>query len=313
MSCYLIHLSLGNTLLCRSIKVDTIEEYLNSAIKYYTSQGRPNPTWDGSGRRASIVSDILVEARRWESIASRREPLTWTMVTFQQRLAASLPSTSLDAAMADWMVLGMYTGFRLSEWAQPSDHAAKAKKKGLPPYQLGRHQDSLAITASDVAFGSNERGLYVSITWRYQKNGQNGEKLLFSAYPAHPNRCPYSAIQRILARAQAFGIPTHAPLAWAFIADQPRLITDTHITGVLRNAASKVYLINDVNDLAKWTSHSIRVGACVALHESGCDTTFNQNRLRWRSDSFKMYLRHTPILALQHAQFLNPENTPENT
>lgn len=310
MGCYLIHLSLGNTLLCKSIKTDTIEEYLNEAIKYYTSTGRPNPTWDGSARRSSVVNDILVEARRWESIADRREPITWTMVTFQQQLASKHPSTTIDAALADWMVLGMYTGFRLSEWAQPSDYAAKAKKKGLPPYQLGRHKDSLAITASDIGFGTNERGSFVSITWRYQKNGFNGEKIIFAACPAYPSRCPVAATKRIIARAQTLNIPNHVPLAWAMQHGSPHLVTDTDITRILRHAAAQVYNITCDDDVTKWTSHSIRVGACVALHESGCDTTFIQNRLRWRSDSFKMYLRHTPMLAFQHARFINPDNTP---
>ena len=48
----------------------------------------------------------------------RREPLTIDMIHFQSRQC--LPSThhSLDQALYDWEVCGIYAGFHLSEWAQ---------------------------------------------------------------------------------------------------------------------------------------------------------------------------------------------------
>lgn len=309
LACYVMHLCMGNNLVCRSIKADTIEAYLQAATSYFTSQGRPSPAWDGGSGRASIINDILVEARRWETIANRREPLTWKMVSYQQRVASSFPPNSLDAALADWFIVGMFAGFRLSEWAQPRSYLSKTKAANAPVYQLGRHQDSLAITAADIEFGQNDFGNFFSITWRYQKNGQNGEKLLFQACPAYPDRCPHLAIKRILQRASVLNIPNDVPLAWYADSTSIHLITDEDIARVLQAAALHAHGVTDPEELSRWTSHSIRVGACVALHESGASTTHIQNSLRWRSDTFKMYLRHTSLLAFQHTNLLASTGT----
>eukprot|EP00957_Ditylum_brightwellii_P060849 4619704-Ditylum_brightwellii.AAC.1 len=50
------------------------------------------------------------------------------------------------------------------------------------------------------------------------------------------------------------------------------------------------------------SSHSIRVGACVLLHSSGKDDDFIKLRLRWKSDTFRLYLRITTVTAGQHFQ-----------
>jgi len=51
----------------------------------------------------------------------------------------------------------------------------------------------------------------------------------------------------------------------------PTLITDAHITFILRRAAGQVYKIDNPTELALWASHSIRIGACVALYEAGAN------------------------------------------
>jgi hypothetical protein len=81
-------------------------------------------------------------------------------------------------------------------------------------------------------------------------------------------------------------------------------ITDKHISTWLQQAAKITHGIADPNDLARWTSHSVRVGACVALHEAGADPMTIKNRLRWRSDTFMDYLRHTGRMAANHAALL---------
>ena len=47
--------------------------------------------------------------------------------------------------------------------------------------------------------------------------------------------------------------------------------------------------------------HSIRIGACVVLHEHGHSAVFIKNRLRWKSDTFMDHLRDTVSLARKHA------------
>ena len=57
-------------------------------------------------------------------------------------------------------------------------------------------------------------------------------------------------------------------------------IDDVHITNILREAASKVHNITCKKELAKFTSHSIRVGACVFLHAQNISAEDIKFRLR---------------------------------
>ena len=222
------------------------------------------------------------------------------MVEYQQTIAASAEPDSLDDAIADWLVLGMYTGFRLSEWAQPD-----ASLKRTNTFQRNRDGSSTAITAQDIIFSIKNNPHLFDVRWRFQKNGANGQRITFSNNVAR-NRCPLQAAMRITQRAQRLGIPLDNPLAVFLDQGSPSFITDVNITFILRRAASQVYKINKADELKVWTSHSIRIGACVALHGAGADFLTLKQRLRWKSDTFFMYLRNTPQLALEHSRLFEP-------
>jgi hypothetical protein len=77
-------------------------------------------------------------------------------------------------------------------------------------------------------------------------------------------------------------------------------ITDAAIELVMRALARQVYKLDpskDTDAINRWSSHSIRVGACVILHSTGCTDTEIQHLLRWRSKAFMSYLRNTTLLA----------------
>ena len=74
-------------------------------------------------------------------------------------------------------------------------------------------------------------------------------------------------------------------------------IDDVHITTIRWEAASKVYNITYKKELAKFTSYSIRVGACIFLHTQNTSAEDIKFRLNWRSDSLRMYLRSIIQLA----------------
>ncbi len=77
-------------------------------------------------------------------------------------------------------------------------------------------------------------------------------------------------------------------------------INDINIKEILQEAAKHVYNISKKEDLMKFTSHSIRVMACVILHAQNMSTEDIKFRLRWRSDSFRMYLRNITEIAERH-------------
>jgi dihydrodipicolinate reductase len=78
-------------------------------------------------------------------------------------------------------------------------------------------------------------------------------------------------------------------------------IRSTHINDALRHAATVVYNVTAKADLARFSSHSVRVGACVALHAAGIQQQDIKFALRWKSDSFYTYLRNLPCQASRTA------------
>ena len=305
MACYAAHLAMGGTLLCKSIRSATIRKYLSAAAKYFTNNRRPDPSHSANGQQYSLLRSILLEQERWESMPRRREPLTWPMVDHLR----SLPSCKcdwdgLDAAMADWCVLGMFGGFRLSEWAQPTNEVDK--RLG---YKLNVDHTATAFIASDVSFHDQSHCLIkwhpeidpallasVTLTWRFQKNKVNQAKRSFGARE-DVVYCPVRAIHRILLRAHRLQLAPHLPLAIFRLRNRTQFITDKHIDASLRSCATQVYKLDNPDDIKRFSSHSIRVGACVYMHECGKDAVFIQFRLRWESDTWKMYLRNTHVIA----------------
>ena len=73
-----------------------------------------------------------------------------------------------------------------------------------------------------------------------------------------------------------------------------------HIKSIMQEAAHNRYNIKCKKDLSNFTSHSIRVGACVLLHAQNVSPEDIKFRLRWRSDTFRTYLRNILPLAERH-------------
>ena len=87
-------------------------------------------------------------------------------------------------------------------------------------------------------------------------------------------------------------------------------LTGTDITAYYREVMRAVRPnITDI-ELSLISTHSLRVYACVLLHEAGKDGPYIKLRLRWLSDCFEVYLRNTPRVRTQHNDAL--EGSTEN-
>jgi len=138
----------------------------------------------------------------------------------------------------------------------------------------------------------------VSIQFRQQKNGQNSEWKTITQNHGTPTIDGVTASICIIKRAQKLNLNSEPPVC-VFTSDGTadgarKFITEMHIAERLQHLAKLKYGITKAADLARYTSHSVRVGACVALHAAGLDKLDIQNALRWRSTTFWNYLRNLP-------------------
>jgi hypothetical protein len=81
-------------------------------------------------------------------------------------------------------------------------------------------------------------------------------------------------------------------------------LTGNKITELLRAAVHTIQPDTSKEDLKRYSTHSLRVWACVLLDEAGKSPEYIKKRLRWLGDSFRMYLRDTSVIQHQHVDAL---------
>ena len=319
---YLTFLQQGNTLEGIRVRNDTLRAYLREAASFAVGAGFPNPLYSDTQQFPSSNPVLLPRFRRalqlqagWQAAKDVKAPVSLLMIYTMAARAVHLHCDSDAAAVYDWTVLGASAGLRRVEYAQTS-----RKKVALVLIQVSQDTDPFeqpyAFTVSDFIFldqhlrplqGSARcRAVFVRLRWRTQKNLNNGESKLF-AKAGDARLCPVLAALRIVLRYERLGnaLGVLGMSAKGFL-------TDRVITKELRMAAA-VVLGDDVTakELQQYTPHSIRICACVLLHENGHSGVFIKDRLRWRSDTYMDYLRDTPRLARQHAASLaSPVHSP---
>jgi hypothetical protein len=141
----------------------------------------------------------------------------------------------------------------------------------------------------------------VQITWRIQKNRQNGQKIKLSADTKNPGICPVRGALLMVMSARYLAKPDDMPVACYRTKKAPLLfITGSRIATLLCKAVKKVQPSTSADNLKKYSAHSLRVWACVRIDKAGMSPSFIQKCLRWLGDSFKMYLRDTKTIQDKH-------------
>ena len=303
LACYAVSLAQGESLRNQALRAATIAQYISAATDILDERKCDYSCDDDP------LGIILKALASYDDIEDRRHMICDDMMHWLHEHTKNLDPDSIAAAIVDWIKLGRYTGFRKSEWCQKSQSSYQridswpgqpaeafvwadftfldCRKRKLSPRQLSR-----------------QRVFYVIVRWRKQKNGDNGQEITYARDDDIPDFCPVRAALRIAQRALRLNIPTDTPLGKARHSKTKQIIfiTDTLVTELLRVAAKAVYNL-PMNDpeLAKWSTHSIRVTAANLLHRERFSDSYIQTRLRWKSTQFLKYLRNTFYSATQHS------------
>ena len=317
LACYTVHLILGHTIKSIRIKHATLRKYINVVVKLHTDRDLPSPL---SHVKDDLVTPLLNSVKSYEHQKNRKEMITDAMMSHMLRLGRLSSSTSLDAAILDWIILCRLLGARRSEWCQESQSIEMTEPTFAHPIPQPK-----AFTLEDFQFfdssGQRIHTLmpshsnsvdYVEIRWRFQKNKDNGQKIPYKRDYDRPDVCPVLSALRICLRAISLQVSPTSPLA--VYASQSstssfRFITAAQVHRFLRLSAQAVFNLNPKDkSLASWTCHSLRVTAANLLHRAGMSDSYIQTRLRWKSNTFLMYLRNTFYSADQHTEALQLSN-----
>jgi hypothetical protein len=228
--------------------------------------------------------------------------------------ATSSHPDSFIAALADWMILGHYAGFRKAEWIQDQQVYTSNNK------EFYRNNDGTvkAFIMSDFIFRGTQSTRITNshqhkiknpdsmlVTYRYQKNNDNGQQVNYTRNTADPTFCAVAAALRIRERAQRLKVSPTEPLVVYGSKGSKSFIFNTEVKDEMRKCATKIYKLTDAEEIRRYSSHSVRVGACVTLPATGASDLTIQIRLRWKSLTFRNDLRQVQQIADEHNIAIN--------
>ncbi len=190
---YATHLCSGETIQCRAIRHGTVLSYLRDAAYFLKTKTGIDPRFELNDEKlADPIKKVTDEYQRWEKVPDRREPWTIEMQKAfdeaNRAIEADDKDDTLPSAIADWCALGLSTGFRLGEWAQPNENKGDIRNpdtkkwKGIIPAMLPsdfvfyRANGKMIRNLADAVRLGIDKITRVRITWRVQKNKKNGER-----------------------------------------------------------------------------------------------------------------------------------------
>ena len=140
---------------------------------------------------------------------------------------------------------------------------------------------------------------------RHQKIRQNGERITLVQVNMHLLICPVFNVALIELQKYQLDHPNKLPLAiYLNKKKQVKYLTPDKVTEVMRKAVRVAYPDKPAHEVMRYSTHSIRLWACVLLNEAGKSPDFIKKSLRWLGESYCVYLRDTNKINHQYVDAL---------
>ncbi len=163
--------------------------------------------------KENMTAKLIHARERKETIARRRSPLSKEMYVAKAKLASASDQDSAELVTFDWFNVIKYTGFRVALYAQTTQ-----SKVDKFEYASGNKVVKAFVSSDWKFYDENGRLMTIhslddsadppkklKITFRIQKNCQNGQLITFVADDKHPQICPVRSAYRIFLRAKRLG------------------------------------------------------------------------------------------------------------
>ena len=137
LACYPVSLIQGRTILGTPIRYKTVVYYLREAYRIVEEND------NHFSFKEDYINVILKTFKIYDSVSNRRNMITDPMVRWFVKEEKLHSHHSITAVLCDWILLGRYTGFRLSEWCQTSQD-----KYAQLPWQETRIKPSQEMTSN---------------------------------------------------------------------------------------------------------------------------------------------------------------------
>lgn len=309
VACFLMALIHGHNIRNKlKMRSKTIRKYAEAVNMLFTLRNVPPPYIPGD--KANECHSLISGIKEEEDIANQRNPLDEKIATESIKLGRKAHRNSAESLFMNLLCLARYIGPRVSEygcetqqkityhtWPASGETVVRPwilsdfrffAKNGDVINLAGRTSDDINVIIKEIS--------HMTVTWRIQKNRQNGQRLKLPTDKQHLDICPvYNALQIVMRKLRLDRSNLDNPLC---VFAKKGSITPLYITGkkikdILQSAVKLAYPNISKEDLQKYTAHSLRVWPCVLLDEANKPPQYIQSRLRWLGDSYRLYLRDT--------------------
>ena len=291
------------------IRADTVSGYMREVNELFKKRELPPPI-DFRDRK-HLVNVLIANLKAEEDVANQRSPFTPQMVAEFIKRGKAADHDSLEACALDVIISGREMGLRASEVTtttstKPDYFKYPRSERYVVKAMCADWWTSLDKDGNTIENDIELRNLVkkMIIYWKIQKNRRNNDPVTY-VVDEDPDFCIVHAILSMKTRARNLGQPDHLPLAVYRDKNGKKVyLTSRALTNYIRDVAKAVHPTLSKKELMKFSCHSIRVWACVLLHEAGKKGDYIKKRLRWLSECYRVYLRDTEVLASQHNQCL---------
>ena len=127
----------------------------------------------------------------------------------------------------------------------------------------------------------------VVITFRHQKNRQNGHQIRLVINKNHPKIYPVRSLAEMVLTKRRLGHSMDLPLAiYANKKAEVKYLTPGKMTEIIRKIVRTVYPDMPNAEVMQYSTHSVRVWACVSLDEASKTPDCIKKRLSKTVDTY---------------------------
>jgi len=272
-------------------------------------RNRPGWTWEPH----PILDTMYRYAKKYNGKPSRKQAVTRRMILCIWNKGRKSHEDSFPQALANWLMIGEGTAYRGIEWCQEDTPIKKDGSRQFKEYsQEVRYTDNpiYAKCLGDWTFLDTNTPLDdiqgCDEWFRYQKDCNKNNMRIKYAKMKNNFFDGIAARKRVVETFYRLKGNEKEPLAIYkknTNSKLPSFITKSAVEDWLNRAGKAVYGEEHVKKFQeRWTCHSIRIGATALLFAETENEMIIRNRLRWDSDKWWVYVRHTPVMAKLHAK-----------
>jgi hypothetical protein len=266
-----------------SLRANTITGYMREVNVLYRKRDLPPPI--DFKDRANPVNILIGNLKAEEDIANQRSAFTPQMVAEFIKRGKEARHDSLESLAMNIICSGREMAYRASETStstqtKPDYYTYPGSKRSVIKAICENWWSCYDGNGNEVVYTGQNKATIVKmkIYWKFQKNRRNNEPVTYIRDDSE--FCMVTNTLSMIDRAKELEQPDNLPLAvYRDKKGRKVYLTSTTLTKYIRDVARSAHPNMSHVEIQRFSCHSIRVWACVLLHEAGKKGDYIKKRL----------------------------------